>query len=407
VDDDDWVWGEDEEETTYAQGRVPQRTYISKTFTIDRPSSRDHGQPARFVHKVFDPAGETVARFDGTEWTLGETPKGRYQFKLLIAREAGRIKELWIQRVPPAGSPGRVKVLLNLRGPEAEHLVELLRTLEFIPIDGDTSVRVDDALVRDLFSNPEGMLSLYRRDPGRFRRLIAADESAPDVVATAHRNAELIRFRRLLEDDDYFDEQTQHTAHHRPEDVWQDFFEKNPWMLGVSLSGQLLTSWSSTRLEQVVAGHSIAGAGKRTDALLRTNGRIRSMVFAEFKTHRTPLMASKYRSGCWPPSDDLVAGVAQVHGTVHRAVAEIGDRLPDVATDGSEVPGEFTYLVRPRSYLIIGQLAQLVGMAGGHHEDRIRSFELYRRHLIEPEVVTFDELLAKAEALTSLGNDSP
>lgn len=51
-------WGGTEDETTYTQGRLPGRTYVSKSFVIDRQTSRDYGQPARFVHKVFDPAGE-------------------------------------------------------------------------------------------------------------------------------------------------------------------------------------------------------------------------------------------------------------------------------------------------------------------------------------------------------------
>ena len=75
----------------------------------------------------------------------------------------------------------------------------------------------------------------------------------------------------------------------------------------------------------------------------------------------------------------------------------IADRLADKAADGSDIPGEFTYLIRPRSFLVIGRLDELVGESGGDHEERIRSFELYRRHLQEPEVVTFDELLARAE----------
>ena len=86
-----------------------------------------------------------------------------------------------------------------------------------------------------------------------------------------------------------------------------------------------------------------------------------------------------------------------MQGTVHRAVTEIGDRLPDVAEDGSDLPGEFTYMLKPRAFLVIGHLDQLRGQAGGHHRDRIRSFELYRRQLHEPEIVTFDELLARAE----------
>ncbi|MFI7227478.1 DUF6571 family protein [Nonomuraea angiospora] len=61
----------------------------------------------------------------------------------------------------------------------------------------------------------------------------------------------------------------------------------------------------------------------------------------------------------------------------------------------NEVPG-------PRhasggSFLIIGQLQQLLGQAGGDHQEKIRSFELYRRNTAEPEILTFDELLARAE----------
>ena len=39
-------------------------------------------------------------------------------------------------------------------------------------------------------------------------------------------------------------------------------------MLGVSLGGQLLTSWNPKKLEQVVTGRSAHGVGKRVDALM-------------------------------------------------------------------------------------------------------------------------------------------
>ncbi|RWA16593.1 Shedu anti-phage system protein SduA domain-containing protein [Mycolicibacterium brumae] len=58
--------------------------------------------------------------------------------------------------------------------------------------------------------------------------------------------------------------------------------------------------------------------------------------------------------------------------------------------------GEYTYVVRPRSFLIVGSLDQLRG-PGGIQKEKYESFELYRRNLYEPEIVTFDELLARAE----------
>lgn len=404
----DWEdFEEDADETTYAQGRLASRIYASRSFELRRTNSADDGTPARFIRKVFDPASESeaVPSDDGSEWIVRTTPAGRYQIKLLVAREPGNVKELWIQRVPGPGQQGAVRVLLNLTQPEVGRLLDLLKTLDSIAVEGAQTVRVDDDVIRDLFSDPDALQRVYRSDEDRIRRLIERDETARDVIALEARRLAVTEFRRLLEDDSYFDEQAD--QNHGPESVWQQFFEANPWVFGHSLGSLLLTSWDESRLEQVVVGSSIAGAGKRSDAVLQTTGRIRSMVLAEIKTHRTELLASReYRAGCWAPSSELVGAVAQVHGTVHRAVDHIGERIAAIADDGSEIPGRFTYLVRPRSYLVVGNLEQLIGEGGGDHVDRIRSFELYRRQLSEPEIITFDELLARAEWSVSLAEQA-
>jgi hypothetical protein len=395
-------FGEGVTETTYAQGRLPDQVYASRSFTIDRPASSDFGQPARFIQKVFDSETETTLTLDGNEWLIGESPGGRVQVKLLVAREAGRVKELWIQKVPGNGSAGTIKVALNLKAPQVQRLVDLLKSLDQIPVAGAPTVRVDDSVIRQVFADPNALDAAYRRDRNHFRDLIINDETAEDVIALAHRRNEVERFHRYLEDDDYFNDAQAAVPGQRAEAVWQRFFESNPWILGMSLSGQLLTSWDASRLEQVVAGSSVAGVGKRADVLLQTSGRIRSMVFAEIKTHRTELLdRDYYRSGCWAPSNHLAGGVAQVQGTVHRAAVNIGERLTQLAADGTERLGEVSYLLRPKSYLIIGQLGEFIGETGGHHLDKVRSFELYRRNLIEPEVITFDELLARADWLVA------
>ncbi len=279
---------------------------------------------------------------------------------------------------------------LQLDEPIARQLLEVLRCAFDI-----NSIDLD-----------EDLIAAYRENPERFRQIITNDAAARDVIAMAHRRSEVERFRRMLTDDDYFDSEVAEHPQHREEAVWQSFFEANPWVFGVSLAGQLLTSWSDERLEQVVAGHSISEKGKRVDALLRTSGRIRSLVFAEIKTHRTKLLGTEYRPGCWSASAHLAGAVAQVQGTIHEAVNTIGDRLQEQAADGSDIPGDYTYLLRPRSFLVIGHLDSLLGEHGGHHEYKIRSFELFRRDLIEPEILTFDELLARAEWLVRSAENS-
>lgn len=392
----------DDDETTFAQGRLPGRTYASKSFPLKRTNSSDDGHPARFICKVLDTDNETIVEQDGEEWLLRETDAGRYQFKVLVAREAGNVKQLWIQRVPAEGKGGSVKNLLSLTQPEIGRLIDFIKLLDHIPADGETSVRVDDALLDDILSDDSSVAAIYRRDPERVRAVVAADEQATDIVALAARRNVVARFRQMLTDDALFDRLIALEGSGSPERVWQRFFDKNPWLLGVSLSAQLLTSWNDERLEQVVVGSSITGPGKRTDVLMRTSGRIRSMVFAEIKTHRTDLLGKEYRGGCWAPSTELVGGVAQAQGTVHLAVAEIGDRISSLDDDGAELPNDLTYLIRPRSILIAGNLDQLHGAGGGHHPDKVRSYELYRRSVWEPDVVTFDEILARAEGVIEI-----
>ncbi|CAL8979480.1 hypothetical protein CELL_03197 [Cellulomonas sp. T2.31MG-18] len=393
--------GPADDETYYAQGRVPGRTYASRGFSINVPESRDFGKPARFAYRVLDVDEQSMVSLDGHEWVVAEAPGGRYQFKLLIARDAGQIKDIWIQKIPAPGASGRARTVLNLKRDDAMRLAEFFRAIDAMPVDsGVAGVRVDDDVIKELFSDPDAAQRVYQHKPAAFRSLIEDDATARDVIAVAHRRAQVARFRRLLEDDAYFDSEAAQL--NGPESVWQALFEENPWILGLSVGAQLLLGNNPERLEQVVVGATVAGPGKRVDALLSTAGTIRSMVFAEIKTHRTQLLAAQpYRPGCWGVSAAVAGAVSQVQGTVQRAASAIGERLPQLANDGSEIPGSYSYLLRPRSYLIVGHLGQFLGTAGGQDRGKFTSFELFRRHMQEPEVVTFDELLARAEWLVA------
>ena len=386
----------------YALGRLPNRTYVSRTFRLGLQRSRDAGEPALYVTKVFDDADKAHLSEDttGLEWSeelVTTSPAGRMQIKLQVARASGHVRELRIQKVPADLNAEKMVEVLRLDRAGSARLIELIRKLDDIPVvNGQESVRMDDQLLWDISRDPSAISELYGRDPERFRALIESDVSARDVVAAAHRRAVVGRFRELLSSGLAFEEARVKAGGSR-ERVWQQFLEENPWILGLSLAGQLLTAWSDKKLEQVVAGFSVAAAGKRADALLRTNGQIRSLVFAEIKHHETQLLTSgSYRPGCWGPSSELSGGVVQAQQTVYAAARDIGERLADRDMSGAET-GEATFLVRPRSFLILGHLGQLQGEAGGVHREKYRSFEIYRRNLLEPEVLTFDELLARAE----------
>jgi Domain of unknown function (DUF4263) len=348
------------------RGRVVASTIsLGRNLHVRATQSRRAQSAELFVGVVTDPgelgSAEAVA--------LQSVRSGSTSAVLLLARRAGRWYPAWAAEgdVPGTTALGRLAEALQIAVSRVEQ----------------ASPRLID------------VSNLYEIAPERFRQVVEVDPFAADILAIAHRRKVVDRFNRLLHDSAYFDRARAISG--GKEAVWQQFLEQNPWILGIGLTGQLLTSWDDKRLEQVVAGFSVAGAGKRTDALLRTNGSIRSLVFAEIKHHETDLLGgSEYRTDCWPPSAELAGGVAQVQQTVELAARQIGSALADTDEDGADT-GEDTFLLRPRSFLILGHLGQLRGIRGGVHRARLRSFELYRRNLYEPEILTFDELLARAE----------
>jgi hypothetical protein len=377
----------------YAERRVEGRVYLTKSFQLEFSTSRDFGQMARYAIRVFDtqPAGEPASEWEWTEMEIYRSPQGRVQIRAMVAREAGAVRQIKFEKV------GRrsLDTLFTLDRDRAQGLIDFIRALEYVdPDGGEAGGRVDEQTMRDLFRDPSALNTLYTREPEHFRELIRKDTAAEDLIALARRREVVETFRTWLEDTDVFAAAA--AAAGGPEHAWQRLFEANPWILGVGLGGQLLTSWSNTRLEQVVSGFSIAGAGKRVDALLKTQGPISNLVLAEVKPHTDELLGPEYRPGCWSPSRGLAGAVVQTQQTAYRAAADLEERLTDQGADGSDLSTS-TYVIRPKSYLVIGRLAELLGDEGGVHRDKLRSFEVFRRSLTDPQIITFDELLARAE----------
>jgi len=321
----------------------------------------------------------------------------RTQVRLWIVRDTGRIKNIRIEKVVNTGGVAKLNTLVELTGNNCDRLIDLIRVAANVAPEGGEGYRIDRGVVERLQEEPELLSDVYDASPEVFRDLLRNDVRAEDIIALSHRREVVAEFRRMLTEDEYFVELTEAATTRGDEPVWQKFFEQNPWILGASLSSQILTSWDPEKLEQVVAGHYGNSKGKRVDALLQTSGTIGSLVFAEIKTHKTDLLGKEYRGECWAPSEHLNGGVAQIQGTVQRALADLRERLDNLDSDGSTIPGNFSYLVRPRSYLLIGRTSEFRGESGGDHLAKVRSFELYRRHMQEPEIITFDELLARAE----------
>lgn len=353
------------------------------------------GPSLRIASRVSDAPSGLVYAKEGPEVVLRRTPASRYEIKATFLEDDRSIKVLTIQRYNSKSGPAE-RHHFSFVGKEINKLSEFLQSIPAIFLEGDQKKHVTDSDISHFLSDKNRLTKIIINNIDRIVEIFESENLERDLVAVGYRRKQISHFENLLYDPSFF-ELERKALDCRPEDVWQIFFESNPWIFGYGLSYIFASKLTDKKLEQVVRGASISGEGKRSDAMMKTRGLINSLCFTEIKRHDTPLLnerGNSYRSGTWAPSTELVGGMAQVQNTVNSAIQNIGVRLEP--TDGAGNPtGESLFNFEPRSCLVIGSLGQFKTETG-INMSKFRSFELFRRNTIRPEIITFDELLERA-----------
>ena len=357
------------------------------------------GEAMRIISKVSNssPAFE-AAELKG-EQTLRETPAGRHKIEAKFYEADRTVSVLTIQKYNSASGPSD-KYSFSFVGDEIQKLKEFLAGIETIGIESAQKRHITDEELNEIVLDRAQLNRAIQSDEEAFVEVLRNTSLRRDVVAVRYRKDQLDNFALLLNEPKFFaDKMTQHSTS-KPETLWQKFFERNRWIFGYGLSYQFLAGLDDKSLEQTVRGSDLTGPGKIVDSALKTMGAINSLCFVEIKTHETKLLsqASK-RSGVWHPSAELAAATAQIQMTVQAAVEQIQEILRPTKKDGTPT-GEEIFNVAPKSFLIVGSLDEF-DTENGTNIPKFKSFELYRRSLHQPEVMTFDELYARARFIVS------
>jgi len=390
----------------YIEKKVPGRIYASKTFPVAVPAVDTSGainsvaRSARYFDRVFpEQEGEAFAQIKG-EMVIHTTPSGKAQTKLFVIEDPRKVRSLILQsfKIHEDGAVPSRTASFSLHGEQIDALIDMINLAKEGEFQTNGKFRLDAQALEQLDVDPKAIRELLQGNAALLQTILDEDLTASDVVATAYRKKQIKRFEALLEDSAAFEEELAQISGAGPEAVWQNFFEENHWIFGGTLFVSSTGGIDSGKLERVVSGSSVATTGKRVDALLRTRGRIGALCFVELKTHTTALQReTAYRPGVWSASTELVGAISQIHRTVQLAEDNV-KRLLQPRDEKGEVSGPDAYLIRPRSVVVCGHLDQFV-KDGVVNEDRYYSFELFRRHLQGPEIVTFDELLERAKLL--------
>lgn len=201
------------------------------------------------------------------------------------------------------------------------------------------------------------------------------------------RNEALKEFKKHMDNNDW------------TEPEWQDFFEKNTWIFGYGLTFKWIEKIGS-KLEQTTEGNSVDGKGKKPDGFMKILATLSTTLFIDIKTPGAPLLkSSSYRPGVFPSSDDVVGGISQIQMTIEKWVQNKHMEFRNTDDEGF-TDNEPVFSFHPKGILVVGSLGQFK-KDEKYDRAKMGSFELFRRQLNNPEIITFDELYNRAEKIIS------
>ena len=179
--------------------------------------------------------------------------------------------------------------------------------------------------------------------------------------------------------------------HEDDESWWQNFFENNKWIFGYGLNYQIL------RQEQTqphYGGDRVDGTGgQKGDYLTSTLGNISFTVLVEIKTPNTPLIqgTKEIRNGAWSLSKELTDAVSQIEANIDTWDKR-GSKEPD---NQDRFEKDEIYTVQPKGIIVIGNLDSL------DSRSKRESFQRFRKSIHGIDILTFDELLKRAEFIVA------
>lgn len=388
----------------YFKNKRADKIYLSGLMKVrgfvkdDIGEIREHIRPLRYISKVFDAKERHHFVKEGEELVIRITDGERQEVLAKVYEDTREINALTFQRYNiESGNPH--KAYFTFIGDEIDLLRRFLNNLEIMPKNTDQNTRVDDQFLNDIILSKEQIVFLLNKKPELISEILENEITETEIINLGYRKKQISVFEGLLNDVKFFNEYKNELGpSKKDENVWQHFFERNTWIFGYGLEYIFNSTLDDKKLEQVTSGSSAWESGKRVDALLKSRGIINSLCFGEIKTHKTPLLKQvkePYRKDCWAISDELNGGIVQIQKTVQKSIESIKTKT-QIKDSAGDITGEELYLYHPKSFLIIGTHHEFSG-EHGINESKYSSFELFRKNLFNPEVITFDELFERAK----------
>ncbi len=264
----------------------------------------------------------------------------------------------------------------------------------------------DDSLDKIDDETRKKLITLLSSDDGQevLRAVMDGGQlTSGDIVNTGYRRAQLSKFKKLLDNTNYWREYAKAEQDSgetlditKEEKVFQHFFKKNPWIFGYGLDYQFL---SILQNESTVRGADVSGKGEeKLDTLAGTN---KYTVLIELKKPSTMIFSeTQNRSNSWTLSSELFLAVSQILEYKASHLTEWLDESKRYDADGTKIQHQ---ALDSKAILIIGRDSMFNG-DDKTKEIKMRTFELFRRDSRNVRIFTYDELYDRARFIVERSN---
>lgn len=368
--------------------RQAAKTYISKVFSF---SSRNP-ERVRQVRMVIDGSDRLhVGEIEGALCLRMAGNSRKTQVTALVTQDDKKIKRLTLQTFKSRSGDWIESVEkdeFTFRSDEFDRLLSFLRQIEFIDMSNDQNFQIEDISSQ---AGPKAIIDASDRNlVQRIKNLDGAQRDA--VLRALQRSLTDDEVNTLLGRKQGLEEFEAQIRGDWSESQWQDFFEREHWVFGYGLDYRIMRQFSR---EAVVGSGGIDNQNKPVTDFLMTFTEY--TVLVEIKRPGTAIFKQTKggRAGTWEFTSDFMSAVSQLleQKAEWSSFAETGEHY-DKAT-GRRLTARTR---NARCILVIGSRAEFEG-PGSEREANLKrdTFELFRRECRSIDIVTFDELLERAQ----------
>lgn len=379
----------DESEYSFFKLRKDSKTYISKVFAFDARNP----ERVRHVRMVVDGSDQVhLGEIEGAMCLRLTGQSRKTQVSALISQDDKKIKRLTIQTFK-SRTEDRIEAVekneFTFRREELTRLLSFLAQIKFVDLSNEETFQIEDISTSD---GPKAIIDAS--DAAIIERIRSM---APD-----ERNRFLYSLHESLTDEEIniilgrrqgLEEYEEHMRlRDWSEAQWQDFFDREQWVFGYGLDYRIMRQFDR---EMTVGGAGTSNRNKPViDFLMNFTD---YTVLVEIKRPDTPIfrLSRGGRSGTWEFSPEFMSAVSQIleQKVEWLAFAQTGEHYDKA---GSKLLSARTR--NAKSILVIGSRNEFSYSANPRAADVMRdTFELFRRENRSIDIITFDELLERAQ----------